>query len=137
MEDVLLCDLNVLVVWFYSGFDFLLQAHVLHTQPLLFLSPSDHNHLNNAALSPLGPAMALSHPHNNLGIGFNKYTSLKAVGEYNHTQTHGQRAHTHLYGRSCKCVCVCMLEWLMMWYNEAGKESRPTAESSEGKQHTV
>ncbi|KAK9535403.1 hypothetical protein VZT92_007786 [Zoarces viviparus] len=23
--------------------------------------------------------MALSHPHNNLGIGFNKYTSLKAV----------------------------------------------------------
>ncbi|KAI9526410.1 hypothetical protein NQZ68_039830, partial [Dissostichus eleginoides] len=39
----------------------------------------DHNHLNNAALSPLGPAMALSHPHNNLGIGFNKYTSLKAV----------------------------------------------------------
>ncbi|KAM8844154.1 protein shisa-8 isoform 1-T1 [Spinachia spinachia] len=38
-----------------------------------------HNHLNNAALSPLGPAMALSHPHNNLGIGFNKYTSLKAV----------------------------------------------------------
>uniref|UniRef100_A0A087XKY2 Protein shisa-9-like n=1 Tax=Poecilia formosa TaxID=48698 RepID=A0A087XKY2_POEFO len=40
---------------------------------------NDHNHLNNAALSPLGPAMALSHPHNNLGIGFNKYTSLKAV----------------------------------------------------------
>ncbi|KAM8724106.1 protein shisa-8 isoform 1-T1 [Acanthopagrus schlegelii] len=39
----------------------------------------NHNHLNNAALSPLGPAMALSHPHNNLGIGFNKYTSLKAV----------------------------------------------------------
>nr|XP_040046804.1 protein shisa-8 isoform X4 [Gasterosteus aculeatus aculeatus] len=38
-----------------------------------------HNHLNNAALSPLGPAMALSHPHNNLGIGFNKYASLKAV----------------------------------------------------------
>lgn len=48
---------------------------------LLFLSHSDHNHLNNAALSPLGPAMALSHPHNNLGIGFNKYASLKAVGE--------------------------------------------------------
>uniref|UniRef100_UPI0037E70BD8 protein shisa-8 n=1 Tax=Semicossyphus pulcher TaxID=241346 RepID=UPI0037E70BD8 len=42
-------------------------------------SNNDHNHLNNAALSPLGPAMALSHPHNNLGIGFNKYTSLKAV----------------------------------------------------------
>lgn len=42
---------------------------------------TDHNHLNNAALSPLGPAMALSHPHNNLGIGFNKYTSLKAVGK--------------------------------------------------------
>ncbi|GLD60523.1 protein shisa-9-like protein, partial [Lates japonicus] len=38
-------------------------------------SNNDHNHLNNAALSPLGPAMALSHPHNNLGIGFNKYTS--------------------------------------------------------------
>lgn len=47
----------------------------------LCLFPSDHNHLNNAALSPLGPAMALSHPHNNLGIGFNKYTSLKAVGK--------------------------------------------------------
>uniref|UniRef100_UPI001CD8ACA6 protein shisa-8 n=1 Tax=Solea senegalensis TaxID=28829 RepID=UPI001CD8ACA6 len=42
-------------------------------------SNNDHNHLNNAALSPLGPAMALSHPHNNLGIGFNKYTSLKAM----------------------------------------------------------
>ncbi|XP_024920469.1 protein shisa-8 [Cynoglossus semilaevis] len=42
-------------------------------------SNNDHNHLNNAALSPLGPAMALSHPHNNLGIGFNKYTSLKPV----------------------------------------------------------
>ncbi|XP_077939660.1 protein shisa-8 isoform X2 [Gasterosteus aculeatus] len=42
-------------------------------------SNNDHNHLNNAALSPLGPAMALSHPHNNLGIGFNKYASLKAV----------------------------------------------------------
>ncbi|CAL8265185.1 unnamed protein product, partial [Gadus morhua 'NCC'] len=42
-------------------------------------SKNDHNHLNNAALPPLGPAMALSHPHNNLGIGFNKYTSLKAV----------------------------------------------------------
>ncbi|XP_047428807.1 protein shisa-9-like [Mugil cephalus] len=40
---------------------------------------NDHNHLNNAALPPLGPAMALSHPHNNLGIGFNKYASLKAV----------------------------------------------------------
>lgn len=47
----------------------------------LSLFPSEHNHLNNAALPPLGPAMALSHPHNNLGIGFNKYTSLKAVGE--------------------------------------------------------
>ncbi|XP_012991407.2 protein shisa-8 isoform X2 [Esox lucius] len=43
-------------------------------------SNNEHNHLNNAALSPLGPAMALSHPHNNLGLGFNKYTSLKAVG---------------------------------------------------------
>ncbi|XP_061905888.1 protein shisa-8 [Entelurus aequoreus] len=42
-------------------------------------SNNDHNHLNNAALSPLGPAMALSHPHNNLGIGFNKYSSLKGV----------------------------------------------------------
>ncbi|XP_047184318.1 protein shisa-8 [Scophthalmus maximus] len=42
-------------------------------------SNNEHNHLNNAALPPLGPAMALSHPHNNLGIGFNKYTSLKAV----------------------------------------------------------
>lgn len=42
-------------------------------------SNNDHNHLNNAALPPLGPAMALSHPHNNLGIGFNKYTSLKAT----------------------------------------------------------
>ncbi|XP_019906783.2 protein shisa-8 isoform X4 [Esox lucius] len=42
-------------------------------------SNNEHNHLNNAALSPLGPAMALSHPHNNLGLGFNKYTSLKAV----------------------------------------------------------
>ncbi|XP_048102160.1 protein shisa-8 [Alosa alosa] len=40
---------------------------------------NEHNHLNNAALSPLGPAMALSHPHNNLGLSFNKYTSLKAV----------------------------------------------------------
>ncbi|XP_062386895.1 protein shisa-8 [Sardina pilchardus] len=40
---------------------------------------NEHNHLNNAALSPLGPAMALSHPHNNLGLNFNKYTSLKAV----------------------------------------------------------
>ncbi|XP_023813482.1 putative protein shisa-8 [Oryzias latipes] len=39
----------------------------------------DHNHLNNAALPPLGPAMALSHPHNNLGIGFNKYASLKTL----------------------------------------------------------
>ncbi|XP_042183453.1 protein shisa-8-like isoform X1 [Oncorhynchus tshawytscha] len=43
-------------------------------------SNNDHNHLNNAALSPLGPAMALSHPHNNLGLGFNKCASLKAVG---------------------------------------------------------
>ncbi|XP_061556583.1 protein shisa-8 isoform X1 [Phycodurus eques] len=42
-------------------------------------SNNDHNHLNNAALSPLGPAMTLSHPHNNLGIGFNKYSSLKGV----------------------------------------------------------
>uniref|UniRef100_A0A8C7TJ35 Shisa N-terminal domain-containing protein n=1 Tax=Oncorhynchus mykiss TaxID=8022 RepID=A0A8C7TJ35_ONCMY len=42
-------------------------------------SNNDHNHLNNAALSPLGPAMALSHPHNNLGLGFNKCASLKAV----------------------------------------------------------
>ncbi|XP_035253308.1 protein shisa-8 [Anguilla anguilla] len=43
---------------------------------------NDHNHLNNASHPPLGPAMALSHPHNNLnmpGLGFNKYTSLKAV----------------------------------------------------------
>lgn len=73
-------------------------------------SPTDHNHLNNAALSPLGPAMALSHPHNNLGIGFNKYTSLKPVGEsllaYTHTQTHTltkaitrwmERTHIFLY----------------------------------------
>ncbi|KAG9279183.1 protein shisa-9-like isoform X1 [Astyanax mexicanus] len=37
----------------------------------------DHNHLNNAALPSLGPAMTLSHPHNNLGVGFNKYSSLK------------------------------------------------------------
>ncbi|XP_012991409.2 protein shisa-8 isoform X3 [Esox lucius] len=44
-------------------------------------SNNEHNHLNNAALSPLGPAMALSHPHNNLGLGFNKYTSLKAVAD--------------------------------------------------------
>ncbi|KAJ8387600.1 hypothetical protein AAFF_G00152960 [Aldrovandia affinis] len=43
---------------------------------------TDHNHLNNAALSQMGPAMALTHPHNNLnmpGLGFNKYTSLKAL----------------------------------------------------------
>ncbi|XP_064862602.1 protein shisa-9-like [Oncorhynchus nerka] len=44
-------------------------------------SNNDHNHLNNAALSPLGPAMALSHPHNNLGLGFNKCASLKAVAD--------------------------------------------------------
>lgn len=42
-------------------------------------SNNEHNHLNNASLSPLGPAMALSHPHNNLGMGFNKYTPLKAL----------------------------------------------------------
>ncbi|XP_076006249.1 uncharacterized protein LOC143000720 [Genypterus blacodes] len=55
-------------------------THSLSSSLSLSLSSSlDHNHLNNAALSPLGPAMALSHPHNNLGIGFNKYTSLKAM----------------------------------------------------------
>lgn len=53
----------------------------LPSPSVCLLAPADHNHLNNAALSPLGPAMALSHPHNNLGIGFNKYTSLKATGE--------------------------------------------------------
>ncbi|XP_030649201.1 protein shisa-8 [Chanos chanos] len=36
---------------------------------------SDHNQLNNASFSPL----ALSHPHNNLGGNFNKYSSLKAM----------------------------------------------------------
>ncbi|KAJ7992580.1 hypothetical protein DPEC_G00280170 [Dallia pectoralis] len=50
-------------------------------------SNNEHNHLNNAALSPLGPAMALSHPHNNLGLGFNKYTSLKAVDTTHYGQT--------------------------------------------------
>lgn len=56
------------------------------------LAPADHNHLNNAALSPLGPAMALSHPHNNLGIGFNKYTSLKATGEWHSRRSGNQTA---------------------------------------------
>lgn len=67
-------------------------------------SPTDHNHLNNAALSPLGPAMALSHPHNNLGIGFNKYTSLKPVGEsllaYTHTNTHTDKGHNKMDGEN-------------------------------------
>lgn len=72
----------------------------------LSLAPSDHNHLNNAALSPLGPAMALSHPHNNLGIGFNKYTSLKAVGEWYYTHTHMLTTwrHTTLKAHT---VCAC------------------------------
>lgn len=60
----------------------------LPSPSVCLLAPADHNHLNNAALSPLGPAMALSHPHNNLGIGFNKYTSLKATGE-----CHSRRRH--------------------------------------------
>ncbi|XP_066563312.1 protein shisa-9-like [Amia ocellicauda] len=46
---------------------------------------SDHTHLNNAAVPPLGQVMALPHPHNNLNMGGlsfnNKYSSLKAVAD--------------------------------------------------------
>ncbi|XP_065133941.2 protein shisa-9 isoform X1 [Paramisgurnus dabryanus] len=38
---------------------------------------NEHNHLNNSAYPHLGPAMALSQPHNNLG--FNKYSSMKSM----------------------------------------------------------
>lgn len=71
LKKLLGCDIKISSIYILSVFVY-----------------SDHNHLNNAALSPLGPAMALSHPHNNLGIGFNKYTSLKATGEYTYTYTH-------------------------------------------------
>ncbi|KAG7491519.1 hypothetical protein MATL_G00004250 [Megalops atlanticus] len=47
-------------------------------------SRSEQYHLNNSSISPFGSATALSHQHSNLnvsGLGFNKYTSLKAVAD--------------------------------------------------------
>ncbi|KAJ8406678.1 hypothetical protein AAFF_G00295940 [Aldrovandia affinis] len=54
-----------------------ISAHMLRSR-------SEQYHLNNTSLAQLGPAMALSHTHGNLnmpGLGFNKYTSLKAVAD--------------------------------------------------------
>lgn len=77
----------------------------------------DHNHLNNAALSPLGPAMALSHPHNNLGIGFNKYASLKTLGKWDCMDPRLPQPHGNLHLCKCvwKCLNTCLKMELLMW----------------------
>ncbi|KAJ8363267.1 hypothetical protein SKAU_G00120980 [Synaphobranchus kaupii] len=71
-------------------------------------SRSEQYHLNNATVSHYSPGIPLSHTHGNLnvtGLGFNKYTSLKAVGKNRstrrvHTQDGGDRLRADVRTRS-------------------------------------
>ncbi|KPP79427.1 protein shisa-9-like [Scleropages formosus] len=59
---------------------------------------NDHNHLNNVALSPLSPAMTLTHPNNNLNmasLGFNKYTSLKGTDTRDYYKSYPLMDYSH------------------------------------------
>uniref|UniRef100_A0A8C9RQT5 Shisa N-terminal domain-containing protein n=1 Tax=Scleropages formosus TaxID=113540 RepID=A0A8C9RQT5_SCLFO len=77
-------DRTHMIVYIICGVVAIMVLVGIFTKLGLEKSQQDHNHLNNVALSPLSPAMTLTHPNNNLNmasLGFNKYTSLKGTGE--------------------------------------------------------